>query len=1549
MTTPRGGGPLAGFSAPVSAWFTTSFPEPTAAQAKGWPAIASGDHTLILAPTGSGKTLAAFLWGIDRLMSAPVPAREQRTRLLYLSPLRALAVDVEKNLRAPLQGISLAAQRLGQSVHVPTVGMRTGDTAPDERRTLVRHPPDLLITTPESLYLMLTSQARETLRSVECVIIDEIHALAPTKRGAHLALSLERLEALCHRPFQRIGLSATQRPLDEIARFLGGQIEPGQAPQARPVTIVDAGVRKPLDIEVVVPVEDMGALGEVIEEPVTGPVAAGPVRRSIWPAMHPRLLELIQQHRSTIVFVNSRRLAERLATRLNELAVEGENRAAEAVGTPPAPRAGDGEAPHELVLAHHGSLSRERRLSIEDRLKSGDLKGLVATSSLELGIDMGAVDLVVQVESPGAVSRGLQRIGRAGHQVGEPSRGRFFPKHRSDLVEAAVVVERMHDGLIEHTRYVRNPLDVLAQQIVAMCALDDWAVDDVAALVRRSANFADLSDEVLANVLDLLSGRYPSEEFAELRPRLVWDRVAGVLRGRAGAQRLAVTSGGTIPDRGLYGVFLPDGTRVGELDEEMVYESRPGETFLLGASTWRIEDITHERVVVTPAPGQPGKMPFWHGDGPGRPLELGRALGAFVREVRADDDPLPRLQERNGLDAWAAQNLVGYLDEQADATGAVPDDRTIVVERFRDEIGDWRVCVLSPFGAQVHAPWAMALQHRLGEQWGVEVELMWSDDGIVLRLPEAVDDLPLDELAIDPDEIDELIVSQLPNTAMFASRFRECAGRALLLPRRRPDQRTPLWQQRQRSADLLRVASHYPSFPILLEATRECVNDVFDVPALREVLTDLRSRKVRLVPVETRQASPFAQSLLFGWIAIYMYEGDAPAAERRAAALALDRDLLRDLLGAEELRDLIDPGVLADLELELQRLVDGRRARDADEVHDLLRLLGPLSRAEVDLRTDGDAGPMLDALVDQHRAFVAAVAGEERLAAADDAGRLRDALGVSVPLGLPRAFTDPVDAPLTDLVVRYTRTHGPFLAGQVATWLGVAVDPVRLVLEGLERDGRITRGEFRPDGVEREWCDVDVLRQLRRRCLAVLRKEVEPVDGAALARFLPEWQGVGRPRRGVDALAEVVGVLQGAPLPASVLEADILPARMAAYSPADLDALATAGELVWVGAGPLGAADGRVRLLFRDQVGLLVPAAGDEPPASPHHHALRSQLESRGASFWPELVAAVQAANLDYDDATVLDALWDLVWAGEVTNDSFAPLRALVGDRRGRGRAAKAGSAGARRRPRPGRLTRLGPPEAAGRWSLVAPLFEPPVTATESAHARARQLLDRYGVLTREAALGEGAEGGFAGVYPVLKALEERGHVRRGYFVAGLGAAQFALPGAVDRLRSVRSPIDGGPPRPGDVPEALVLAATDPAQPYGAALAWPDTGVLAPDLGVLAPKSGASSKDVPSTAPRRPGPRPSRSAGAFVVLVDGEPAVFLERGGRSLLRFPAGADESNAGAWAEALTRLVKDGRLRSLEIGKVDGAPVAESGGAADALRAAGFIDGYRGLVLRA
>ncbi|MCU1395396.1 MAG: box helicase [Ilumatobacteraceae bacterium] len=1496
------------FSPAVRAWFATSFPSPTPAQVQGWPPITSGQHTLICAPTGSGKTLTAFLSSINTLTTTPIPDKATRTRVLYISPLRALAFDVEKNLRAPLMGIQLAAERLGEPFVQPVVAMRTGDTSAKDRQALIRRPPDLLITTPESLYLMLTSSAASTLAGVETVIIDEIHAMATTKRGAHLMMSLERLEEVTATPPQRIGLSATQRPLEEVARFLGGFIEPGRP---RPVTIIDAGIRKQLEVEVVVPVEDMGEMGKPLTDLRNGPAApggmggpSGPQKSSIWPSIYPRILELVLAHRSTIIFCNARRQAERLAARLNEAAQEA------GVGVDP-----DTGFVEELVKAHHGSLAREQRIVIEDQLKRGALRAIVATSSLELGIDMGAVDLVIQVESPGSVSRGLQRIGRAGHQVGEPSRGKLFPKHRGDLLEAAVVTRRMIDGQIEVTRYLRNPLDVLAQQIVAYAAAapGDVSLDAVSAMVRRCACFADLSDELLHNTLDLLAGRYPSEEFNELRPRIVWDRINNTIRAREGSKRLAVTSGGTIPDRGLFGVFLPDGTRVGELDEEMVYESRPGETFLLGASTWRIEDITFERVVVTPAPGQPGKMPFWHGDRPGRPLELGRALGAFNREIRSlsDADALERLRGSYNLDEFAANNVLMYLAEQAEATGVVPDDRTVIVERFRDEIGDWRVCILSPFGTPVHAPWAMAIERRLIDRYDMAVETMWGDDGIVIRLPEAADELPLAELMIDPEDIDELVMSTLPQTSLFSARFRECAARALLLPRRRPDRRTPLWQQRQRAADLLAVAAKYPSFPILLETSRECLQDVFDVPALREVLGQLRSRAVRTVSVDTQKASPFASSLLFNWIAAYMYEGDAPLAERRAAALALDRDLLRDLLGAEELRELLDPGVLADLELELQCLADGRRARSADELHDILRRVGDLTAAEADLRCEGSAEPWLATLLHERRAVEVGVGSEQRYIAAEDAARYRDALGCSLPMGLPMAFTDPVARPLEELLRRYARTHGPFVPADPARRFDLPLERVTGALGALEAEERIVLGEFRPDGKSREWCDVEVLRQLRRRSLASLRREVEPVEPEALARFLALWHGIPGERRGLEALVETLGVLQGAALVASTLESEILPIRIRGYRPADLDELCTSGEVVWIGAGSIGSGDGRVRLYFVDQLPLLAAALEPaEAPAGPLHDAIRTLLAERGASFWGQLRAAQTMSDTGATDTELLTALWDLVWAGEVTNDSLAPLRSVLS-----GGTKRAASPKTRGRPRPGRLTRLGPPAGAGRWSLVAPLLVPRPTPTAIAHASALQLLERHGVLTREAVAAEGVVGGFSAVYGVLKVLEERGQVRRGYFVTGLGAAQFSLPGAVDRLRSLREAPDALHPE--TAPQPIVLAATDPAQPYGATLAWPD------HVG-----------------------RPARSGGAMVILSGGQALAWFDRRSHHLLMFPAAAEDAG---WADALTTLVKDGRVRSLEIRKIDGESVGSTGSVVEQLLRVGFVDGYRGLTFRA
>ena len=1320
---------------------------------------------------------------------------------------------------------------------------------------MLRTPPDVLITTPESLYLMLTSKAREFLVDTEAVIVDEIHAVARTKRGAHLALTLERLEHVAGRRLQRIGLSATQRPLEEVGRFLVGG--------GRECRIVDAGIRKPLDLKIHVPVDNM-------REPDAGPSELGHLsggestQRSIWPAIYPELLELIRAHRSTIVFVNNRRGAERLAVRLNELAEEDNP------STEPAAA---------IARAHHGSLAREERLVVEDLLKSGELPCLVATSSLELGIDMGAVDLVIQVESPKSVTAGLQRIGRAGHGVGEVSRGRIFPKFRADLLECAVVVKRMRDGDIEATVVPRNPLDVLAQQIVAMTATgDEWKVPELHEVVRRAYPFAELSRELLDSVLDMLDGRYPSEEFAELRPRIVWDRVEDTVRSRKGALQLAVTNAGTIPDRGLYGVHLPDGRRVGELDEEMVYEARPGQTFLLGASTWRIEEITRDRVIVTPAPGAPGAVPFWRGDGVGRSKELGEAIGAFARES-VERDPAELAAEYD-LDERAAKNLSSFLREQRDATRVVPSDRTIVIERFRDEIGDWRLCVLSPYGGRVHAAWALALSARVRDEFGLESDAIWSDDGIIVHLPDA-DEPPGAELVlVAPDELEELVVRELSGSALFGARFRENAARALLLPRARPGKRTPLWQQRLKAQSLLEVAKRYGQFPIVLETYRECLRDVFDLPGLEALLRGLHTRELSLVEVETSRASPFASSLLFDYVATYMYEGDTPNAERRAAALSLDRDLLRELLGQEELRELIDPGALAEVEDDLQRRSERTRAANSDGLHDVLRALGDLTAEEAQERCHEavSAQRMLRDLERDRRAIRMRIGGEERWTASEDAGLFRDALGAVPPGGLPEVFLEEVDEPLARLVRRYARTHAPFTTKDVSERYGIDLGPV---LRELEASGGLIRGELRPGGSEREWCDPDVLRRLRRASLATLRKEVEPAEQRALARFLPAWQGVDLSPpggAGVDRLRELLVPLQGVTLAPEVWERDVLPRRVGAYSPAWMDQLCASGELVWVGAGALGRSSGRVALYFRDDARWLGPPPfKGERPEGPVHELIRERLE-RGAAFWSDLLADVSQT----EPVELQEALWDLAWAGEVTNDAFAPLRAprlsLAKQNRDAGRRF------ARRR-------RPGAPQVQGRWSLTAPLFAGAPAHGPRMRALAEVLLERHGIVTREAVLAEGVPGGFAGLYGELSNLETLGTARRGYFVEGLGGAQFALPAAIERLRSMRADEAAG---------AQVLAATDPANPFGATLPWPK-------------------RDAESNR------RPARVAGAYVVTLDAEPSLYVERGGKGLL--PLREVEADwLRAALEALAEAVRRGRVPRLGIERFDGEPVVGS-----------------------
>ncbi|OJV79676.1 MAG: DEAD/DEAH box helicase [Cellulomonas sp. 73-92] len=1632
------------FSEPTRAWFAGAFDEPTAAQRGAWDAIAGGDHALVVAPTGSGKTLAAFLWALDRLLTEPAPADPlERCRVLYVSPLKALAVDVERNLRSPLVGIRQAAQRLGRALPPVEVGMRTGDTPPEERRAFGRTPPDILITTPESLYLVLTSSARAGLVGVRTVIVDEIHAVAGTKRGAHLALSLERLDAMLERsggpgPAQRIGLSATVRPVDAVAAFLSGSrpLDDG----GRRVVVVQPPADKRIQVDVVVPVPDLtepGTVGPVGEPDDSGYVTTA--KPSVWPHVEERVVDLVAAHRSTLVFTNARRGAERLTSRINEVWA-----ARNGLDVPDVGAAQPAQAPGEsgtsagvdtrhaatiLARAHHGSMSRAERTRTESELKAGLLPAVVATSSLELGIDMGAVDLVVQVGAPPSVASGLQRIGRAGHQVGAVSHGIVFPTFRGELVPAAVTAQRMREGALEALVVPANPLDVLAQQVVAMVAVDDWSVPDLAATVRRAAPFAGLGAATFHAVLDMLAGRYPSEEFGELRPRLVWDRVQDTLTARPGALRLAVTSGGTIPDRGLYGVFLADGSvdagvpvdpersggrvrggkRVGELDEEMVYESRVGDTFTLGSSTWRIREITPDRVVVTPAPGLPGRLPFWKGDAVGRPAELGRAMGAWVRELMTLPEPAARERvTATGLDEWATDNLLAYLREQREATGEVPTDTVLVLERFRDELGDWRVVLHSPYGARVHAPWAVVLGARLRQRYGVDAAVMHADDGIVLRLPDVLEsalDDPADgpagdplvdiaDLLVDADTVLDEVRTELGSSAMFAARFREAAGRALLLPRRRPDRRQPLWQQRQRAAQLLQVASQYPDFPILLEAARECLQDDFDTAALAGLMRDVAAGRVRIVDVTTAHPSPFAASLLFGYTAQFLYDGDAPLAERRAAALSLDPTLLAELLGQggqSQLADLLDPNAVERTEAELGALAPDRQARSLEELADVLRRQGPLPEAELARRVTeerrDEAAAWLAELERARRAIRVRIGGlgaahAEQWAAVEDAGRLRDALGVALPVGVPEAFTEVVPDPLGDLLRRHARTHGPFPAAAVAARFGLGIALVTEVLARLVGRGVLVQGRLRPDvlgGTGDEYCDADVLRMLRRRSLAALRAEVEPVPPQALGVFLPAWQGVRPARsgtsaglRGLDGVARVVEQLAGAALPASALETWVLPSRVADYSPAMLDELTGAGEVVWAGHAALAGHDGLVSLHPASVADLTLPPPADDEPGGPLRQAVLEALAGGGAWFLPALTARVQGAVDDDAPVTqgrVLDELWALVWAGRVTNDGLAPLRAWLGTGttahrtrpttpRGRSLRPRLGLRGVGALPstaaaRPGSAADAATGRGAGRWSLLPTREQDP---TLLAHATAAQLLDRHGIVTRAVAPSEGLGGRFGDVYRVLSALEQGGQLRRGYFVEHLGGSQFALPGAVDRLRSdaqvvaravaraadaaADGTVEDGTARrrleapsgtdvaPGARPLVVVLAASDPANPYGAALAWPDPWVP------------------PGEQPRH---RPGRKAGALVVLVDGAPALYVERGGRTTLTFTP--DRAALDAAADALGEAVRAGRTGRLTIDKVDGVPVlggALHGTLGTALVAAGFTPTPSGLRLR-
>ena len=1825
---------LSHFSAPVRDWFRATFSAPTAAQEGAWESIRNGNNTLIIAPTGSGKTLAAFLWALDALHREHEAGTAGGTRILYISPLKALGADVERNLRAPLAGITRLS---GNNTGEPSisVGVRSGDTPARERRQLISNPPDILITTPESLYLMLTSAARNTLAGVTTVIVDEIHNLAATKRGAHLAVSLERLDALLEKPAQRIGLSATVENPEAVARFLGG---------IQPVTIMSRPVAKEWDLRLSVPVPDMAALGGANDygqglyapsemqggggsASTSSPVsAAQPIssaasipasapytledaigvfpgqeadqayptqadgntapkntltipeeslretadserpETSIWPRVQERIVDHIENNRSTIVFVNSRGLAEKLTAALNDIHLR---RVLTQRGIDPEDYAAGicdiAEVP-PLARAHHGSVSKEQRTLIEEALKGGTLRCVVATSSLELGIDMGHVDLVIQVAAPPSVASALQRVGRAGHRVGEISRGFFYPKHRGDLLGATVTLAGMRSGTLEPLAIPTNPLDVLAQQTIAACALGPISVDSWYEALRRSAPYAELPRALFDSVLEMLAGRYPSDEFAELRPRIIWDRTpteeapSGSIEGRPGAQRLAVTSGGTIPDRGLFPVYLVSGDeergpkRVGELDEEMVYESRAGEVITLGASSWRIEEITHDAVRVSPAPGQPARLPFWHGDRMGRPYALGVQTGAFTRALSsldATDSAAARLQlEQLGLDTWAVDNLLAYLREQRESTGAVPSDTRMIVERHRDELGDWRVVLHSPLGYGVHAPWALAVRARIEERYGVDASVMASDDGLILRLP-AMEDVPpgADLFLFDPDELEAIVTERVGDSALFASRFRENAARALLLPRRDPGKRTPLWQQRQRAAQLLDVARKYPDFPVLLETARECLQDVYDVPALVQVHRSLQSRAVSMLEVETNDPSPFARTLLFEYVAEHLYDGDAPAAERRAAALSLDPALLAELLGSSGLRDLLDPAVLVQTQQRLQRTDERYRACGVEGVADLLRQLGPLSARELSLRLQADnpraqsaaqgsqdfgesedsenygeeygahastdqARALAEELVRSRRAFsfmgAADGSAEPQLyyAVVEDAARLRDGLGIMPAAALPTALLEPVAEPLEDLVSRYARTHIPFTAQQAAEHFSrltpVGVGVLTPVLQRLQQQRRLSSGEFLPEVLRAlgsagvEWVDAQVLRTIRARSLAALREEIEPVSAQVYGVFLPSWQNVRSlsvrvaqtlpeasaygafmpSRRAATVVGERVAPLSpaaensadsaaqdsasatedlltaidqlaGVRVPASALETLILPARVPGYQPHMLDELMASGRVFFTGAGQLGGgsaqkSDGWIRLHLSESSSLTL---GEDYPEqllraeNPElwealqapgtlEHAIYEAL-AHGGLFMPALrerVAQLMSAAAPAgqvvtfpDAAEVSAALWRLVWAGAVTNDSFAPVRAVLAGvrsahptpapaarlsrvgRRGAGRivAARASmgngmaggfgadnygssgysapAAGRGLRSLRGNSLRGGlhaatpavAPQDSGRFSRVDSLLQDPVEATVAALARADLLLDRYGVLTRGCLQVEDSAGGFSQLYRIYSAAEDRALVRRGYFIEGLGAAQFAAPATVDLLRSTADSLSipagqqafgatqgfgasAYAPQRTDTERVYgtftvtLLAASDPANPYGAALSWPA---------------------IPSFAHKGEGTvkhRPARKAGACVVLVDGAPVLYVERGAKTLLAFTT--DPVLLEAAAPALARLVSTGGAEKISVEKVNDvellgthtvstSTLGASGGEVvehpvEALRAAlqaqGFYATVRGLSLR-
>ncbi|MFL5638713.1 MAG: DEAD/DEAH box helicase [Gemmatimonadaceae bacterium] len=1415
----------------VGTWFQDAFGTASDPQREGWPAIASGSHTLILAPTGTGKTLAAFLWELNELIvrgaEEPLP---NAVHLLYISPLKALNNDIQRNLDRPLRELRDRFAAAGQTFPEIRVAVRTGDTPASARARMLRKSPHILITTPESLNIMLTSlRGRGMFSGVRAVIVDEIHAIAGTKRGAHLALTLERLEALTDGSPQRIGLSATQRPLEEVARFLGGCEPSGSgSPVFRPVTIVDCGMTKEMQIAVESPVADLANVGG-----------------SIWPAVAPLVLRHIQESRTTLVFVNNRAQAEKIASRVNKLAEE------------------------EIALPYHGSLARERRFALEERLKAGSLRALVTTSSLELGIDIGSVDLVIQLQSPKRVAAALQRIGRAGHTLGVASRGILVPTFRDDAVEIAAIVAAMRAGDVEPTHVVQNALDVLAQVVVAAVSVDDWQSEDLFGLVRRAYPYHQLTRTAFDEVLAMLSGKYPSDIAAELEPRITWDRVADRLIGTRAARMTAVISGGTIPDRGLYTVNLPDRTRLGELDEEFVHESRMGDVFQLGSSTWRIAAIEHDRVVVTPAPGTPARMPFWHGEYMARSLMLSHRVGALRRELAESPDE-KRLAAEYGCDSATATSLVKYIASQRAATGIVPDDRNIVVEQFRDETGAVRIVIHAAFGGRITAPWGMALAQRVREAINdTDLQVQTTDDGIMLRLPALGMTTPIQSLlGLSGSEAEQLVMEEVGSTSLFGARFRMNAARALLLPRGNPRRRMPLWLQRLKSLDLLQVVQQFPSFPILVETYREVLQDAFDMQGLKETLGEIAAGNIRIHMVQTDVPSPFAASLQFGFVMDWLYGDDTPRAEQRAALLSIDRSLLDEVMGGEGSDDITREAIEQTLS-ERRGTVPGRRARTEDELAHLIDRAGDLSAEEVRARVatsdEGVRGDPFGRLLETNRVIAIELGAEgskewrfiltetyprylsafgtEQLARVRGTTELveQDAM-VVIPDVLRHAAINPSIA-RREVLARFLTQSGPVTVREIVDRYGWTREWVESRLVEWERTGKLIRGKFRREIQELEWCSRRVVEIGRRRALAALRKQIEAVELPHFAAFMQRWQHLDESNRleGLGGTETAIRQLYGIARPPIAWERDYLRSRVKGYEPAALSQFAATGEPVWVGEGNYDPESGAIPLarvrFFERGTGSVWLEEQDNVVLSENAETVRATIAEEGASFIGDIQAVTGLTML-----AVREAIRELVAWGLVTNDTVEALREIA---RWKPMLPHTGNDPTswlpsdytpspnrrytRTRPNLRRLPRWRRPDKpggaisgwTGRWSLVRRrgTLGPGLPEEERAERTARQWLARYGIVSRDWWRRERPPVSWRSIYRELKRLEFRGDVRRGYFVKGLGGAQFALPDAVEWLRAVAAE---------DQSKAgfVVMAASDPANIYSLPLELVDRDPL---------------------------------------------------------------------------------------------------------------------------